>query len=51
MIADYKGDPIEPDRAAWAVDQSKLFVKKMCATFMPELDDKVNQSQNTNTLN
>jgi uncharacterized protein (UPF0332 family) len=41
MIADYKGDPIEPDRAAWAVDQSKLFVKKMCATFMPELDDNI----------
>lgn len=39
MIADYKGDPIEPDRAAWAVDQSKLFVKTMCAIFMPDLDD------------
>jgi uncharacterized protein (UPF0332 family) len=39
MIADYKGDPIEPDRAIWAVDQSKIFVKKMCATFMPDLDN------------
>ena len=39
MIADYKGDTIEPDRAIWAVDQSKMFVKKMCATFMPDLDN------------
>lgn len=41
MIADYKGDPIEPDRAAWAVDQSKLFVKTMCATFIPELAENI----------
>ena len=36
LIADYKGDPIEPEAAAWAVEQSQAFVQAMQATFMSE---------------
>lgn len=33
-IADYKGDPIEKDDAAWAVKQAGEFVQTIRATFM-----------------
>jgi hypothetical protein len=39
LIADYKGDSIEPDKAAWAVDQAMLFVQEMRDAFMPESGD------------
>lgn len=35
LIADYKGDPIEKEDAAWAVSQAQAFVQTMRATFMP----------------
>lgn len=34
LIADYKGDPIELEQAAWAVENSKVFVKAMQSKFM-----------------
>ena len=34
LIADYKGDPIEKEDAAWAVSQAQAFVQAMQATFM-----------------
>lgn len=36
LVADYKGDPIEKDAAAWAVQQAQAFVTTMQATFMPK---------------
>lgn len=36
LIADYKGDPIEPEKAAWAVDQAQEFVQAMRKMFVPE---------------
>ena len=33
-VADYKGDPIERDDAAWAVKQAAEFVQTIRATFM-----------------
>lgn len=39
LIADYKGDPVEREQAAWAVDQASEFVKAMLAEFMPEASD------------
>ncbi len=35
LIADYKGDPIEPEQANWAVDQTQAFVQAMRNAFMP----------------
>lgn len=35
LIADYKGDPISHDEAAWAVSQAQLFVQAMRITFTP----------------
>jgi len=34
LVADYKGDPIEHEDAAWAVSQAQDFVQAMQATFM-----------------
>lgn len=34
LIADYRGDPIEQDQAAWAVSQAQSFVQTMQAAFM-----------------
>lgn len=34
LIADYKGDSIGPEHAAWAVSQAHLFVQAMQTTFM-----------------
>ena len=36
LVADYKGDPIEREDAAWAVSQAQTFVQAMQTTFMPE---------------
>lgn len=35
LIADYKGDPVEPAQAAWAVEQAEAFVDAMRAEFLP----------------
>lgn len=35
LVADYKGDQIEMEDAAWAVSQAQIFVKAMQAIFMP----------------
>lgn len=37
LVADYKGDPIERDDAAWAVQQAQAFVTTMRATFIQKL--------------
>jgi len=34
LVADYKGDSIEHEDAAWAVNQAQDFVQAMQATFM-----------------
>lgn len=39
LIADYKGDAVEREQAAWAVDQASAFVKAMLAEFMPQASD------------
>jgi uncharacterized protein (UPF0332 family) len=36
LAADYKGDPIDKEDAAWAVSQAQAFVQAMEATFMPK---------------
>lgn len=36
LIADYKGDPIEREDAAWAVDQAQIFVQQMQTAFIPK---------------
>jgi uncharacterized protein (UPF0332 family) len=33
LVADYKGDPIDPERAAWAVQQAEVFVTEMKSFF------------------
>lgn len=35
LVADYKGDPIEKEDAAWAVSQAQAFVQAMRTTFLP----------------
>jgi uncharacterized protein (UPF0332 family) len=37
LIADYKGDAVDPEQAAWAVDQASAFVKAMLGEFMPQV--------------
>ena len=39
LIADCKGDAVEREQAAWAVDQASAFVKAMLAEFMPQAPD------------
>lgn len=34
LVADYRGDPIEKDDAAWAVQQAQAFVQTMQTTFI-----------------
>jgi uncharacterized protein (UPF0332 family) len=34
LVADYKGDPVEIERAEWAVQQAEEFVATMRTTFM-----------------
>lgn len=34
LIADYKGDAIEPEQASWAVENAKAFVTAMQSRFM-----------------
>jgi len=36
LVADYKGDPVEAEDAAWAVSQAQTFVTAMQNTFMPK---------------
>ncbi|MBI2320122.1 MAG: HEPN domain-containing protein [Betaproteobacteria bacterium] len=36
LVADYKGDPIEAEDAAWVVSQADVFVAAMQDTFMPK---------------
>lgn len=35
LVADYKGNPIEEEDAAWAVSQAQIFVQAMQTTFLP----------------
>jgi uncharacterized protein (UPF0332 family) len=34
LVADYKGDPIEANHAAWAVEQADLFLVEITARFV-----------------
>ncbi|MFZ2540290.1 MAG: HEPN domain-containing protein [Gallionella sp.] len=34
LVADYKGDPIETEEAAWAVQQAQRFVQTMKTTYL-----------------
>ncbi len=36
LIADYKGDPIDMENAAWAVRQAQTFVQAMQRLFLPD---------------
>ena len=36
LVADYKGDAVEKEDAAWAVSQAQTFVQVMQTTFMPK---------------
>ena len=38
LVADYKGDPIAAEEAAWVVDQAAVFVKAMRDKFLPEFN-------------
>jgi len=38
LIADYKGEPVDPDKAAWAVEQAGSFVKAVEITLSPKPD-------------
>lgn len=35
LIADYRGDSVEPEQAAWTVEQAERFVQAMRSEFMP----------------
>jgi uncharacterized protein (UPF0332 family) len=35
LIADYRGDSVEPEQAAWMVEQAEGFVRAMEKAFMP----------------
>lgn len=39
-MADYKGDPVEEEDAAWAVSQAQTFVQAMQTTFLPKVPKK-----------
>jgi len=36
LVADYKGDPVDPEQAAWAVQQAAEFVEVMQREFVPQ---------------
>jgi uncharacterized protein (UPF0332 family) len=40
LMADYKGDPVEEEDAAWAVSQAQTFVHAMQTTFLPKVPEK-----------
>lgn len=40
LVADYKGDPLEKEDAAWAVSQAQTFVQAMQTTFLPKTPKK-----------
>ena len=42
LVADYKGDAVEKEDAAWAVSQAQTFVQAMQITFMPKAPKKSN---------
>jgi len=42
LVADYKGNPVEKEDAAWAVSQAQTFVQAMQITFMPKAPKKSN---------
>ena len=35
LIADYKDEPVDPEQAAWVVEQARVFVEAMQAAFLP----------------
>ncbi|MHB8253388.1 MAG: hypothetical protein ACYDEV_06715 [Acidiferrobacter sp.] len=39
LMADYKGDPVEAENAAWAVQQAEAFIRAMRSTFIPETSE------------
>lgn len=41
LVADYKGDAIEKDAAAWAVSRAAEFVQAMRVTFLPGASGRV----------
>ena len=45
LIAHYKGDPIDLEQAAWAVEMSRIFVLSMQVQFIPVKDEEGNPSQ------
>lgn len=34
LVADYKGDPVDLEHAAWAVQQAQAFVQRVISEFM-----------------
>ncbi|MCP4696685.1 MAG: HEPN domain-containing protein, partial [Gammaproteobacteria bacterium] len=36
LVADYKGDPVEYEQAAWVVQQAELFVQAIRHTYMQD---------------
>ncbi|MET3106029.1 uncharacterized protein (UPF0332 family) [Oxalobacteraceae bacterium GrIS 2.11] len=36
LIADYKGDPIDPEKAEWAVDQAHEFILAIRTLLLPD---------------
>lgn len=40
LVADYKGDPVEKEDAAWAVSQAQIFVQAMQVAFLPKVSEK-----------
>lgn len=44
LVADYKGDPIDPENAAWAVQQAEAFVQAMQVAFVPEPPEDENDN-------
>ena len=40
LVADYKGDSIDKEDAAWAVSQAQDFVQAMQSTFVPNTPEK-----------
>jgi len=40
LVADYKGDDVEKEDAAWAVSQARTFVQAMQTLFMSKAPEK-----------
>ena len=41
LIADYKGDPIDPEKAEWAVNQALEFMQAISTSLMPDAGNSV----------